>query len=110
MMPCIVFKENAIHKTKTSRKQKSLNPQEFLRFINLKISYEKVHCCNFMEQIYQWFESRKKTCWSFSLYLIKLSSKKIGWKEQEPETELSIKYLKLLLAHFKAYCNLFGMS
>ena len=43
-----------------------------------------------MEQIYQWFEYRKKTCWSFSLYLIKLSLKMIGWKEQESETELCL--------------------
>ena len=64
--------------------------------------------CNFMEQIYQWFEYRKKSCWSFSLYLIKLSLKIIGWKEQEPETELSIKDLKLSIAHyFEACCNLF---
>ena len=68
----------------------------------------KVYCCNFKEEIYQWFEYRKKTCWSFSLYLIKLSLKMIGWKEQEPETELSIKHLKLSIAHdFKACCNLF---
>ena len=63
--------------------------------------------CNFMEQIYQWFEYRKKTCWSFSLYLMKLSLKIIGRKEQEPETELSIKHLKLSIAHFKTCCNLF---
>ena len=32
----------------------------------------------------------------------------IGCKEQEPETELSIKHLKLSIAHyFKACCNLF---
>ena len=32
----------------------------------------------------------------------------IGWKEQEPATELSIKRLKLSIAHyFKACCNLF---
>ena len=43
-----------------------------------------------MEQIYQWFEYRKKTCRSFSLYPLKLSLKMIGWKQQEPETELSI--------------------
>ena len=61
----------------------------------------KVYCCNFMEQIYQWFEYRTKTCWSFSL-------KMIGWKEQEPEAELSVKHLKLSIAHyFKACCNLF---
>ena len=40
-----------------------------------------------MEQIYQWFQYGSKTCWSFSFYLIKLSLKMIGWKEQEPETE-----------------------
>ena len=43
-----------------------------------------------------------------ALYLIKLSLKMIGWKEQEPETELSIKHLKLSIAHyFKDCCNLF---
>ena len=31
----------------------------------------------------------------------------IGWKQQEPETELSIKHLKLSIAHFKACCNNF---
>ena len=32
----------------------------------------------------------------------------IGWKEQEPEAELSVKHLKLSIAHyFKACCNLF---
>ena len=60
-----------------------------------------------MEQIYQWFQYRKKTCWSFSLCLIKLSLKVIGWKEEESETELSIKPLKLSITHFKACCNLF---
>ena len=67
----------------------------------------KVYCCNFMERIYQLFKYEKKTCMSFSLYLIKLSLKIIGWKEQEPVTELSIKHLKLSMAHFKARCNLF---
>ena len=66
----------------------------------------KVYCCDFMEQIHQWFDYRKKTCWSFSLYLIKLSLKMVGWKEQEP-FDLSIKHLKLSIAHFKACCNLF---
>ena len=47
----------------------------------------------------QWFEYRKNNWWSFSLYLIKLSLKMIGWKEQEPETELSIKHLKLSITH-----------
>ena len=65
----------------------------------------KVYCCDFMEQIYQWFDYSKKTC--FRLYLIKLSLKKVGWKEQGPETELSMKHLKLSIAHFKACCNLF---
>ena len=61
-----------------------------------------------MEQIYQWFEYRKKTCWSFPLYLIKLSLKMIGWKEQEIETELSVKHLKFsIVYYFKASCNLF---
>ena len=32
----------------------------------------------------------------------------IGWKEQEPEAELSVKHLKLSIAHyFKACCDLF---
>ena len=32
----------------------------------------------------------------------------IVWKEQEPEAELSVKHLKLSIAHyFKACCNLF---
>ena len=32
----------------------------------------------------------------------------IDWKEQEPETELSMKHLKLSVAHyFKACCNFF---
>ena len=34
----------------------------------------------------------------------------IGWKEQEPETELSIKHLKLSVARTKTCCNLFGMG
>ena len=68
----------------------------------------KVYRCNFMEQTYQWFEYRKKTCGFFSLYLIKLSLNMIGWKEQELDSELSIKYLKLSIAHyFKACCNPF---
>ena len=51
-----------------------------------------------MEQIYQWFEYRKKTGWSFSFIS----------KEQGPEAELSVKHLKLSIAHyFKACCNLF---
>ena len=48
----------------------------------------KVYCCNVMEQMYQWFEYRKSNWWSFSLYLIKLLSKMVGWKEQESETDL----------------------
>ena len=32
----------------------------------------------------------------------------IGWKEQEPEAELSVKHLKLSIAHyFEACCNRF---
>ena len=42
----------------------------------------KVCCYNFMELIYQWFEYKMNTCLSFSLYLIKLSSMMIGWKEK----------------------------
>ena len=42
------------------------------------------------------------------VYLTKLSLKMIGWKEQEQEAELSVKHLKLSIAHyFKACCNLF---
>ena len=64
-----------------------------------------------MEEIYQWFEYRKKTYWSFSFILQKLSLKRIVWKEQEPEAELSVKLLKLSIAHyFKACRNLFGMG
>ena len=100
------FKESAIQKTKTSRKQKNLNLESFYTLlISLRFHMTKVHCYNFIEQIYQWFEYRKKTCWSFSLYLIKLSLKMIGWKEQEAETELHMKHLKLSVAHFKACCN-----
>ena len=51
-------------------------------------------------------EYRKNKWWSFSLCLIKLSLKIIGWKEQEPETELSSKHLKLSIAYTKACCNL----
>ena len=35
------------------------------------------------------WNSGKVNWWSFSLYLMKLLSKMVGWKEQEPETELS---------------------
>ena len=38
--------------------------------------------------------------------LIKLSLKMTGWKEQEPETELSIKHLRLSIARTKVCCNL----
>ena len=32
----------------------------------------------------------------------------IGWKEQEPETEMSIKHLELSITHYiDACCNLF---
>ena len=49
-----------------------------------------------MEQIYQWFEYRKKTCWSFSFILQNCRLiKTIGWKEQEPEAELSVKVMVL---------------
>ena len=61
-----------------------------------------------MERIYQWFEYRKNLLVLF-VYLTKLSLKMIGWKEQEPEAELSVKHLKLSIAHyFKARWNLFG--
>ena len=49
----------------------------------------KMYRCNFIEQIYQWFEYRKGNWWSFSLYHIKLLLKMVGWEEQKPETELS---------------------
>ena len=52
-----------------------------------------------MEQIYQWFEYRKKTCWSF--HLSYKTVVKDDWKEQEPEAELSIAH------YFKACYNLF---
>ena len=103
MTPCIILKENAIQKTKTSRKQKSLNLKSFYASEIKKCHMTKMYSYNFMEQIYQWFEYRKKTCWSFSLYLIELSLNMIGWKEQEPETELSVKHIKLSIAHC---CNL----
>ena len=66
-------------------------------FINLKIYYDK--CRNFMEQIYS--TERQIFC----PFLIKLSLKMIGWKEQEPETELSIKHLKLSIAHYFKACS-----
>ena len=34
------------------------------------------------------------------VYLTKLSLKMIVWKEQEPEAELSVKQLKLSIAHY----------
>ena len=41
-------------------------------------------------------------------WLPTLLLKMIGWKDQEPETKLSIKHLKLSIAHyFKACCNRF---
>ena len=57
-----------------------------------------------MEQIYQWFEYRKSNWWSFLLYLIKLLM--VGWKEQEPETELS-STSNFQSPILKARCNLF---
>ena len=67
----------------------------------------KVYCCDFMEQIYLWFEQNENML-VLSVYLTKLSLKMIGWKEQEPEAELSVKHLKLSIAHYsKACCNLF---
>ena len=60
--------------------------------------------CNFMAQIYQWLEYRKNDWGSFLLYLIKLTVKMIGWKDQDPETELSIKHLKLSIAHCTKAC------
>ena len=68
----------------------------------------KVYCCNVMEQIYQWFEYRNQNLLVLFVCLTKLSLKMIGWKEQEPEDELSVKHLKLSIAHYlKACCNLF---
>ena len=67
----------------------------------------KVYCCNFMEQIYQWFEYSMV----LFVYLTKLSLKMIGWKEQEPEAELSVKHLKLSIAIIlKLVATFFGMS
>ena len=60
-----------------------------------------VYCRNFMEQIY---------CTEREIvgpFLIKLSLKMIGWKEQEPETELSIKHLKLSIVHYFKACSAF---
>ena len=58
-----------------------------------------------MEQIYQWFEYRKL------VGPFRLSYKTVvkdDWKEQEPEAELSVKHLKLSIAHyFKTCYNLF---
>ena len=34
------------------------------------------------------------------VYLTKLSLKMIVWKEQEPEAEVSVKHLKLSIAHY----------
>ena len=34
------------------------------------------------------------------VYLTKLPLKMIVWKEQEPEAELSVKHLKLAIAHY----------
>ena len=51
---------------------------------------------------------QKENLLVFFIYLTKLSLKMIVWKEQEPEAELSVKHLKLSIAHyFKACCNLF---
>ena len=54
-----------------------------------------------MEQIYS---TEKEIVGPF---LIKLSLKMIGWKEQEPETGLSIKHLKLSIAHYFKACSTF---
>ena len=43
-MSYIILQKMQIQKMKTSRKQESLNPLGFLRFINLKISYDKGVC------------------------------------------------------------------
>ena len=60
-----------------------------------------------MEQIYQWLEYRKKACWSYS-FILQIVVKDDWLEEQEPEAELSVKHLKLSIAHyFKACCNLF---
>ena len=67
----------------------------------------KVYCCNFMEQIYQWFEYRRKLVSLFCLSC-KTVVKDDWLEEQEPEAELSVKHLKLSIArYFKACCNLF---
>ena len=40
-MPCIILKKVQFKKRRHSGSQRSLNPEEFLRFINLKIYYDK---------------------------------------------------------------------
>ena len=67
----------------------------------------KVYCCNFMEQYTNGLSTERKLVGPF-VYLTKLSLKMIGWKEQEPEAELSVKYLKLSIAHYFKAC--FGMG
>ena len=65
----------------------------------------KVYCCNLLSKYTNGTE--RKLVGPF-VYLTKLSLKMIGLKEQEPEAELSVKHLKLSIAHyFKACCNLF---
>ena len=59
------------------------------------------YCRNFMQQIYS---TEREIVGPF---LIKLSLKMIGWKGQEPETELSIKHLKLSIAHYFKDCSTF---
>ena len=70
----------------------------------------KVSCCNFMGQIYQWFEYRKSNWLFFSLYLIKLLLKMVGWKEQEPETELSSSTSNFQSPILKLLATFFGMG
>ena len=60
-----------------------------------------VYCRNSMEQIYS---TEREIVGPF---LIKLSLKMIGRKEQEPETELCIKHLKLSIAHYFKACSTF---
>ena len=69
----------------------------------------KVYCCNLMEYI-NGLSTERKLVGPFRCVSIKLSLKMIGWKEQEPQTELSIKHLKLSIAHFKACCTYFGIK
>ena len=103
-MPCINLKKMQFKNEDIQEAKKAWILESFYSLLIQRFYMTKVYCCNFTKQIYQWFEYRKKTCGSFSLYLISLSLKMIGWKAQE----LSIKHLKVSIAHyFKTGCNFF---